>query len=482
MLYLFERRFDFVIFVFFCFGLVVVGKMATVIRYTGADPDSFRSSLVAKCSVQTGSGCIYNYNHLLKTIEPEATDGDIVVACCIVKYTQEEVLAIVPFNVARELSSSFTAYLPEVPINVTFKGILRDYQVDVAQKIVTMLSDTGRCYLLAPPAFGKTVIMSYVISELKGKTLIVTSRISLAQQTMTSILEMLHGVRVHILDLDKEIPPDVDILISFTRRINGPSSLFSKFTTVIFDEVHELSTKLGIAALLTTRPKHLLALTATPGEREKITNLFVGKCEIEELGSKRWSVCFPRIISDLNGLQYSGIDGYNDAMTDLCRSVPFIETVARIIAYFVGLGKRIVVLTIRTEMCVNLAKALEEYNITYAILNPENRRCPNCDVIIGTNKLIGTGFDLKNYVSDFDGKSAAVVFFLGSFKNPTMWYQSSGRGFRSENPLAIFPEIIGLPVSDSHTNKLKIAASKTKGCIILEKYSNFLESFNPNPS
>jgi hypothetical protein len=247
----------------------------------------------------------------------------------------------------------------------------------------------------------------------------------------------------------------------------------------VFDEVHELSTKLGIAALLTVRPNHLLALTATPGDRNKITELFVGKCEIEELGTKRWSVCFPRIVSELEGSQYSGMDGYNDAMGDLCKSIPFVGTIARIIAYLVGLGKRIIALTIRTEMCVNLAKTLDQYKITYAVLTPENRMCPNCDVVIGTNKLIGTGFDLKNYVTDFDGKCADVMVFLGSFKNPTMWYQSAGRGFRSEYPLAIFPGIVGLPVSDSHLAKLKTTAYKTKGCVVLQKYSSFLESFNP---
>jgi hypothetical protein len=457
-----------------------MGKMATIIKYAGADANLLYNDIRAKCSVQLKDGCEYIYNHETKTIEDEPTRDDVVVVCCIVKHTPQELLAAVPYEVGRTLSCSVPRAPISVPsINAVFKGSLRDYQADGAQRVIKMLKETGRCYMQAPPAYGKTVIMSYVISEIREPTLIVTSRISLAQQTKTSVEEMLEGVKAHILDLDKEVPADVDILISFTRRLNGPSAPYTRFKTVVFDEVHELSTRLGIAALLTVRPNHLLALTATPGDRNKITELFVGKCEIEELGTKRWSVCFPRIMSDLNGAEYSGMDGYNDAMGDLCKSIPFVSTVARMIAYFVGLGKRIIALTIRTDMGVNLARTLDPYHISYSVLTPDNRVCKPCDVIIGTNKLIGTGFDLKNYMTDYDDKPADVMVFLGSFKNATMWYQSAGRGFRSNYPLAIFPGIVGLPVSDTHLAKLKTAAYKTKGCVILQKYSAFLERFNP---
>jgi hypothetical protein len=422
-------------------GILV--KMATIIKYTGSNANVLRDEILSRCGITLKDGCRYLYNHPTKTIEDDATRDDIVVVCCIVKCTPNELLAVVPYEVGRTLSCPVPRPSPStIFINAIFRGSLRDYQAESTIRVVEMLKDTGRCYLLAPPAYGKTVIMSFVISQIREPTLIVTSRIALAQQTKTSVEEMLGGVRVHILDLDKDVPADVDVLISFTRRLNGPSAAYARFKTVVFDEVHELSTKLGIAAMLTVRPNHLLALTATPGDRNKITELFAGKCEIEELGTKRWSVCFPRIVSGLDGALYEGMDGYTNAMGDLCQSVPFVTTMAKMIAYFVGLGKRIIALTIRKEMCISIQEALRPYNVSTAVLTPENRMCPNCDVVIGTSKLIGTGFDLKNYVTNFDGRCADVMVFLGSFKNQTMCYQTAGRGFRSEYPLAILPGII----------------------------------------
>lgn len=454
--------------------------MATIIQYMGSDAHLLYEQIRSKCSVVLKDGCEYPYNSVTKTIEAESTGDDTVVVCCIVKSTSTELLAVVPYEVGRTLS----CFIPRAPvpmpsINPVFKGTLRDNQGDSALKVVQTLREKGRCYMLAPPAFGKTVIMSYVIAQIKEPTLIVTSRTPLAVQTKKSVEDMLSGVKVHILDLDKDVPPDVDVLITFVRRLNGPSAPYARFKTVVFDEIHELTSKLGISAMLTVRPNHLLALTATPGDRKDITHLFTGKPEVEELGSKRWSVCFPRIVSDMDGSQYCGLDGYNDAMKDLCSSTPFVGTIAKMIAYFVGLGKRVIALTVRTEMRQSLADMLDEYKVSYAILTDKQRTCPNCDVVIGTTKLIGTGFDLGNYVQDFDGQDADVMVFLGSFKNHTLWYQTAGRGFRSNFPLAIFPGIVGLPISDIHIGQLKGVASVTKGCVMLDRYATFLESFNP---
>lgn len=457
--------------------------MAVVIRYTNSDASELYRQIIACCKVQLKEGCEYPYNHETKTISSKATGDDLVVVCSILTQTPTELHAIVPYDVVRRLSLASQPGLQRISpwapsLNPIFRGSLRDYQASGAMRVIKMLKDTGRCYLQAPPGYGKTVIMSYVISEIREPTLIITSRTALAEQTKTSVEEMLGNVKVHILETDREVPDDVDVVISFTRRINGTSAPFKRFKTVVFDEVHELSTKLGIAAMLTVRPNHLLALTATPGDRNKITELFVGKCEIEELGTKRWSVCFPRVISDLGGVDYSKMKGYTDAMGDLCSSESYIKTIARMINYFVSQKKRVIALTIRVEMCANLVEELNPFNISSSILSPDNRTCPNCDVIIGTHRLIGTGFDLKNYVDDFDGKSVDVMIFLGSFKNATMFFQTAGRCFRSSYPLAVFPMIVGLKVSESHTKKLIAEAKRTRGCVVLNEYAKFLERFN----
>jgi hypothetical protein len=316
--------------------------------------------------------------------------------------------------------------------------------------------------------------MSWVIASLKERTLIVVPNLALADQTKVSIEEMLPGLKVQILDTDGVVEEDTDVLISFVRRLCGSSRPLLPFKTVIFDEVHMLSTVFGIAAMLTLRPNHLLALTATPGERNDITELFVGKCQINE-SDRKWSVCFPKVYSGITK-KYTGLGGYTNAMNDLSESVSFMNSIVRMLEHFVSEGKRSIVLTMRCEMSDKIAEyLLETETITYNVLTPKNRMCDNCDIIIGTYKLIGTGFDLRNYITNFDGKSADVVVFIGSIKDTTLMYQSAGRSFRSENPLAIYPLIADLPISVRHTKELMKNVKDHGGCTILHEYTETLE-------
>jgi len=460
-----------------------------LVTYNGADACMAFDEIRKRCTVLTHNGSDCPYNPLTKTIESRKTSSEHTEVYSVVTLTEDKMVVIVPYHVARTLS--YVQLGPPIPksvLNVVFKGTLRDYQVEGTGKVIEALQTVGHCYLQAPPAYGKTVLMSWVIAHFKERTLIVVPCLSLADQTKTSINMMLPGIKVHILETEggeRVIPEDTDVLISFIRRLCGPA--LKTFGTVIFDEVHQLSTTIGVAAMLTVRPNHLLALTATPGDRNQITELFVGKCSIRELTDKRWSICFPRITAGLSGEKYSGVEGYTEAMTDLVNSQFFAPTIARMVRYFVGIGKRIIVITMRCEMSQKLGSLLEEkvddkgveYTLlSYAVLTRDNRTCPNCDVIIGTHKLIGTGFDLSNYVDNFDGKCASVMIFLGSIKNRTLMYQAAGRGFRDKDPLAVYPTISDLPVSNTHRQALRKEAQRTDGCVILETYASFLESFS----
>jgi len=464
--------------------------MAKTITYEGSDAHLLYHEIKRRCSVLTHTGSEYPYNPITKTIESRKISGEHTEVFSLVSLVETKLVAIVPYEVARTLSCSIAGPPASRPVleNAAFVGQLRDYQEDGAAKVIEVLTATGRCYLQAPPAYGKTVLMSYVISHLKEKTLIVVPGLSLAEQTKTSINQMLPGVKVYILETEggeRMIPEDTDVLISFVRRLCGPSAPLLQFKTVILDEVHQLSTTIGISAMLTMRPNHLLALTATPGDRNPVTELFVGKCTIRELADRRWSICFPRIVSGMKGSDYSGVEGYTEAMGDLTDSVPFMTTIVKMVRYFVELEKRVIVITMRRDTSDRLAELLGEASTdgewqgspSYAVLTPESRRCPNCDVVIGTHKLIGTGFDLSNYVDNFDGKCASVMIFIGSIKNQTLMYQAAGRGFRARDPLAIYPSIVDLPVSVSHTKELLHKARHSDGCVILDRFARFLESF-----
>lgn len=456
--------------------------MAKLITLCGPDAHSALREIQLRCTVQAQpmqQGCSYSYDHETRTISPKEENSKSIKVFSVVSMSPESVSVIVPFNVAYRLSFlNVNTPAPRPVITAVFNGHLRDYQENSATRVVDMLRTNGRCYLQAPPAYGKTAIIIWTIMQIRERTLIIVPNIGLAEQTRNSFNEMVPDLKIQILGTDRAIDENADVVIAFVRRVCGSSEEFKPFRMVVFDEVHLLTTPIGIAALLRLFPARILAVTATPGARNAITELFVGPCQIREMTDRRWSICFPNIPSDLQG-DYTGVEGYTQAMNDLCYSETFINAICKTLVYFVGIGKRVVVLTMRCDMSERIAGVLSQMmegsQFTFAVLSPDSRKCPNCDVIIGTYKLIGTGFDLANYIENFDGKAASIVVFAGSVRGETIMYQACGRGFRAQDPLAIYPVISGLPISAKHTEILKREAAKYDGCTVLSRYAQFLE-------
>lgn len=490
------------------------------------------------CTVKCQKGLIYPYNNFTKIIEMEENETDKVEVFSIAS-TSNRVIMAIPFDTGKRFLEK-GGIVEEFNVagyneRMVFAGKLRDYQANDLKSIILQMKTKGCCYFKAFPGYGKTVLMSYIISVFKEKACIVVPNISLAEQTRKSLNVMLPNINVYILGTDRIIPEDTDVVICFFRRINGTSTPFLNFKTIIFDEVHMLSTSLGIAGMLTLRPVRLLALTATGGERNNITELFVGRCSIEPSIKKRWYISFPQVRTNLQGYKYFGTDGYTRAINDLTTSEPYMRTAVEMIKYWNYMEKRIIVITMRIDARDRIAELIEESNkkvrnrweivkilkeaiqmkkdlskeelielfnkyntpfidekleriielfdngeneINCGVLGNESRKCGNCDVIVGTHKFIGTGFDLSNSVEGFDGKAASVMLFLGSIKDETLMHQASGRSFRNESSLAVYLSVQEVPVFIKHTEKLRAGAKSIDGCVILDKYARFLEHFN----
>jgi hypothetical protein len=453
--------------------------MALALRFKGT-PEVLREKLGkirVACSMQVGQPCEYIYTQN-KRIECRKSPDENNRIYVVVKHTNEELIVILPYCIASSFKSTIfdsSAILPDFETRP--QVVLRDNQKSDLVKIISMMRERGFCYFKAFPSYGKSIMIAMVISLLKQKAIVVVHGCSIATQARDTYKELLPDLKVYAMDTDKIIPDDADIIVCYYQRLDGSYEMVSRFGTVVLDEVHLLTTAQGNKTLLSLRPKYLFATTATGAEREPITQLFAGKCSIESLSDKKWSITFPKIRSGLNGNAYSSVIGYTTAISHLSDSEPFISTIARMVRYFCSIGKRVIVLTMRIEMRDIMAKNLEGLKIS--VIEPKDRACHNSDVIISTFKCIGTGFDLKNSVGeDFDGQNADIMIFLGSIKNKSLWYQTSGRGFRTAFPLAIFPQIVDLPVSNKHIEILRRNAKQQQGCTVLDEYGRFLEQFN----
>jgi superfamily II DNA or RNA helicase len=411
---------------------------------------------------------------------------------------------VIPLAVAFTLVKQVIPIRDEVQYRMRIE--LREHQAKDIQPILASLDKTGTSYFLAQCGYGKTVMFFKLIEMLKQKTLIVLPTLKLVQQTFESLVRVIDNPqRVQVLDTDHIILPTTDVLICFAGRIDTkkdqtePIEHLKSFKFVILDEVHLLTAPGHITGLMNLRPARVAAFTATRGERNAITELFVGTNAIEASLVKNWRICFPRIetkvdrvrVDELVRESLKGMRGgesenravleYTHSMSVLSASESIRDFVLDLVNYYAFRGKRMIVITIRNEMTDMLYEALNEdsdeggrYVVEY--LDRKKKDCGNCDVLLGTHKMMGTGFDEKNSIIGFEGEAASVLLFLGSIKNETLMYQLAGRVFRCDDPLVIFPTMTDISYSRRHVDQIKeIVTEKMPDCSICEETAALIE-------
>lgn len=359
---------------------------------------------------------------------------------------------------------------------LNFDGELRSYQVEDCSKIIKRMETIGSCLFIADPGYGKTVVMCFVAAYYKVKTLIVVPNVALSLQTMKELKSRFPKAKLATYENRMPIDKDIDIMVTYAPRIDGNIELFRQFELIVLDEIHMLSCPTYLAGILATTPKRILGLTATPGSKNEISEMFVGEKAFDSNHIKTWTVSFPQVRSGLEEKSYANMTGYTDALNDIAKSEVYIRQIISLIKFFLECNERIIVVTMRVELNDSLSKYLDAENIDHQILNRASKQCRNCDVIVGTHKMIGTGFDLSNYIENFDGKGAGVVIFLGSIKDDTLMYQICGRAFRSLFSHAVYPAVKDVKVFKNHAEKQMKNIKSHEGCRYKEGFTKYLES------
>jgi len=436
-----------------------------------------------------------------RIIGVELKDEQNIFATCL-SYTKNEeknsfnLTARIPYYIGRLMRESQRKaicaknkeeYVPLKPPvikttieSLTFNGFLREYQKIDCPKIIERMKETGSCYFVADPGYGKTVVMCYVLSQFKTRSLVIVPTVGLAEQSQKELQNRFPFAKISVLGTDCKIS-DSDIVITYSHRINGRYDIFENFEMIVLDEIHLLTSRVALASVLSTTPKRVLGLTATPGDRDGISQMLVGPQTFRSVYVKKWYLCFPKIFTDLKNNQFGGQKGYTDAITALSKCKPYTEKIMCMLKYFKSLNERIILIPMRVEFREDLAKQIEkEIECSVSVLSKENKECENADIIIGTHKMIGTGFDLNNYVNKFDGKQAGVMIFLGSIKDKTLMHQISGRAFRSELSLAVFPIVQEVSMFKNHESVLRQEVARIKGCRIKDQYGEFLSNLEPS--
>ncbi|MBP8127634.1 MAG: DEAD/DEAH box helicase, partial [Aeromonadaceae bacterium] len=296
-------------------------------------------------------------------------------------------------------------------INVAFAGALR---LDQEAAVSAMLHhDIG--VLCAPTAFGKTVTAAAMIARRGVNTLVLVHRTELLKQWQERLQTFL-GVSKGLIGTiggGKSKPTgkiDIAVMQSVSRR-GEVNPLVENYGQVIVDECHHVGAASFDAILKRTKAKYVLGLTATPIRRDGLQPIIFMQC-----GPIRYTAAKPETApQDLEVVPhrwFSHIElpvgaGIQDVFRQLAHDRERTEAIAAEVRNAVALGRKVLVLTERTEHLEAIKAALDDLIprpfVLHGRMSKRQRSTLVADladlapdaprILLATGKLVGEGFD-----------------------------------------------------------------------------------------
>ena len=171
-------------------------------------------------------------------------------------------------------------------INLTFNGLLRDYQTTVLNEYLKAIEfgtpdnenlGNGSSLIELWTGAGKTVLGLKIIEVLKKKTIIFVHKSFLKNQWCERIEQYLPNARIgtiqgQIIDIENK-----DIVLAMIQSVsmkNYPDSLFDSFGLSLYDECHHMSSEVFSNCLKKCNTLYGLGLSATMERKDGLTNVF----------------------------------------------------------------------------------------------------------------------------------------------------------------------------------------------------------------
>lgn len=300
---------------------------------------------------------------------------------------------------------------PGQPLDVAFAGTLRTDQEDAVARMLKF--DTG--VLCAPTAFGKTVTAAALIARRGVNTLVLVHRTELLkqwQERLQSFLGVGKGI-VGTIGGGKTKPTgkiDIAVMQSLSRQ-GEVSELVENYGHIIVDECHHLSAFSFEKILKSAKARYVLGLTATPIRRDGQQPIIFMQCgPIRHTAAKPDSA--PHDLAIVPRMLTTRIDvpaeaGIQDVFRQVASDTGRIQAIATEIEDRFSQGRKILVLTERTDHLYAIGAALEgrvgnlftlhgrmtkkQRNHLIDELNALPPDAPRA--LLSTGKLVGEGFD-----------------------------------------------------------------------------------------
>lgn len=348
-----------------------------------------------------------------------------------------------------------------------------------------------------------TISALNVLSQIKGKTIVIVNKIPLMKQWESEIKQFLPDANIGFIQGQKNISvKDKDIIIAMLQslaRIDYPDSLFEDIKTIVVDEIHNLSSRVFSQVLSKLSCQYSIGLSATPKRSDGCEYVFkhhigeiVYKADTERKG-KPPIIRYLKIdskdykeINTINPITGQNQIQFTSMLSELIEMDKRNKLIIEIIKDCRKQKRKILVLSDRRnhlQLLYNLLDKDQNISFTYGLFLGSMKitdldKSRACDVILATYTAFGEG------VSEKDLNTLLLLTpkkFIGHLKNTTKnesgkLEQIVGRVFRKDhittNPLIIdFQDNFSVYKTQSNGRR-KFYKEHFKNAIFEETYIN----------
>lgn len=263
--------------------------------------------------------------------------------------------------------------------------------------------------LVAPPAFGKTVVATSIICEKCCNTAIIVNKDSLLKQWVDRLKEHSNIIEVGTYNSKKKYLTNIVDVFS-VKSLNEDYDLLNNYGMVIIDEVHNLAAINFEKVIRGVKSKYVYGLTATPKRsdgNEKIIFKTIGdvRYTVEEKVNNYSKVLIPRISYYVSNNDF---ENYTEILTDMSTNKARNKLIIGDVIDQYNENRKILVLSNRIEHLNVLYDELKQ-SVKNIVLIKGNMKKVELNevfdslvdfndepfVILSTGKYIGEGFDEK---------------------------------------------------------------------------------------
>lgn len=329
--------------------------------------------------------------------------------------------------------------------NYIFTGTLRDYQKDVANQTIKLLSTTRGSIIEMRPGKGKTITSIAVGAQIK-LLICVLLMLDLCEEWYESYKEFSNA---NVWRVDHNLlMPDCEVIICLHTRVDKiPKDVRDRVGLLIMDEAHTFCNPSGMKAIHKFQPMYVIACTATfkrPRDSmhllmEKVVGTNKAFIEDDRMEITGIGIKTPYIAERIAQTHRKGPN-----WTKLYKSLIYNEErnymIACVVKILVNYGRKVMVTTLEKEhgaILLNLIGNVMGIKCEKFYGNMKNYQ--DSPVLVVVIQKCGTGFDEEKKCKTYIKGTPKIdtVFNTVSIADSVRFEQTNGRGARSKNALFI---------------------------------------------